>query len=494
MRNPANRPQKPLRWLVLIVLLALGLRLAFVFSLDIRRVNIGGDTNWLLFAGNALLTETLSDPPQIGPVYLLYSGLVQRLFGQMIRLPEDNLLITGLRDRTDTRLDRLFQKPDIVARFRAAYLADVTSWRIMGVLNAILGSLLCVWVFLIGRYWFGVRVGLVAALIIAVNPIFIIEAGSLLTETPFLSLLFAALALFGYSLKLQQAATHRPADSPSPLSERGLGGEVNSFFIIGVLLGLTTLTRAVALLLPLAFVIHLLIGQRRRALRLAIPLLLGYALMLIPWTVYNQLAWHRWVIGGEGIIGNFYIATRTDGWIAPDKIDQQIGINGSGNNQQKYTESALENIRRDLPAYLRLRVTSVAESILQPHNTAFYPGDSIKALIARWWSDGHSLAALSGITQADYFWPKAALYLFHFGALIMGVIGLLLSLRRFAGRAILFGIIGYFVALHLVLLAIPRYLFPVEPIWIVFAVFGVTQIADVVGRPRRELVRMESVS
>jgi hypothetical protein len=69
------------------------------------------------------------------------------------------------------------------------------------------------------------------------------------------------------------------------------------------------------------------------------------------------------------------------------------------------------------------------------------------------------------------------LYLFHYIALIGGLIGLLLGLRSFGARLLLYGTLAYFLALHTVLTAIPRYLFPIEPIWWLFAAFALATLA-----------------
>lgn len=426
-----------IRAIALITLVALVLRLLFLFSNDVTTLNRGGDTNWLLYAGKALVDGTIKEAPQPGPVYLVYVGLIQITFGDMIHVPED--------------------EPDIVKRFQSVEVVRSPSWLVLGLLNALEGTFICVCVWWLGRRWFSERVGLIAAGLIAINPIFIIETVNLVTESLFLALFLGALALYALKVREDQTVSGR------------------AVFMIGVLVGLATLTRAATLLFPAVLSLHLLYLYRRQAVRLILALGVGYLLALSPWTVYNLVKWNRLVIGAEGIIANIYLGTRPDGWTGPQAIDAAIGATGDGNNQQKYANGAIAAITANPIGYVVQRVNNLFQAVLQPHNTVYYPGVSIKQLFADWWSRGHALSEIGTLTTADNFWPKLLLYIFHFGALGLGLLGLLFSLRRLGERLVLYGTIGYFLALHLVLTAIPRYLFPIEAIWLLFAAFLIAQ-------------------
>ena len=111
-----------------------------------------------------------------------------------------------------------------------------------------------------------------------------------------------------------------------------------------------------------------------------------------------------------------------------------------------------------------------------PNNTVYFPGESIKALIVDWWAHGHSISDRACISYADYFAQKSALYIFHFTALLGGFIGLLFGIRQFCARLPLYGILAYFLVLHTALTAIPRYLLPIEPLWILFAIYAAVTI------------------
>src|SRR5258708_226374 len=184
-----NLPRRERLWLVYAVILAILLRLLFVLVLDPSPATGGGDIGFYLEMGPKLV-RNISPPLPTAPVFLVYVGLVQALFN----LDPTSLLLT------------------------------------IRVLNIAWHVLLIVAVFVLGKRYFNGSVGAVAALIIAVNPFFIIETGQAATESLFVGVLFCGLALYAVN-----------QDRPT----------ASSLIITGLLLGLATLTRAVVLFFPL---------------------------------------------------------------------------------------------------------------------------------------------------------------------------------------------------------------------------------------------------
>ena len=425
------------RWLWLIMALALIIRLIFVLIIDPSPSFAGGDTDYLLQNGLTLINGTASVSPATGPVYLIFAGIVQ--------------IIVGVTH------------------------APLT----IRVLNSIMGAALCGFIFVLGKRYLNERAGLSAALLIAVSPMFVIEAGNVLTESVFLFLLFGGLALYAVLEDSTPSADHAAQRT-----------RVGILAGVGVLLGLASLTRAVALLLPAVLVIHLIYRYRqvgRKSLRvvggLVVTLLIAYVLTLSTWTIYNLIRWQHFVIGAEGLAANVYIGTTN--WCGPQCIDQSAGITGQTDNQSAYVQGAAATISADPIGYLRHRAENLIGALLQPYNTVYYPGASIKTIVADWWGHGHMLSGLGRVFASDAFWPKLALYIFHYGALIFGVIGILIGLRRALPNFPLYGTAAYFLAIHTVLTAIPRYVFVIEPLWYVFAAYALISIADVLFHERR---------
>ena len=100
----------------------------------------------------------------------------------------------------------------------------------------------------------------------------------------------------------------------------------------------------------------------------------------------------------------------------------------------------------------------------------------MKELASNWLHTDRSLSGLIALTQGAAFWPKLVLYLFHYTALIGGLIGLWLTRNRWRLALPLIGFIGYITLAHLALLATPRYIFPTEVFWFVFAAVALDRL------------------
>jgi 4-amino-4-deoxy-L-arabinose transferase-like glycosyltransferase len=424
---PKTHTSLSLAWhnLPLVLAIAFTLRLLFVLATP---PNIsGGDTVGLMQYGLELVRGQSAQMVNIPPLYLIYVGVVQVIFGE----------------------------------------ASLTALRLLNVLwsVALVGT-----VYAAANAYFGKRAALIAAWLVAINPIFIIEAGQVLTESVFLPLLIGAVALHGHLTRRGQAAT------------------VRQVVWVGVLLGLASLTRAIALALPVIFAAHLLWCYRRRALRLVAVLMVAYALVVLSWTAYGYIRWGTFMIGGAGLAANFYLGTN-EGWCGPECVDRRagIGVEDEGKNDQIYTQLALEAILSDPLGYVARRLGNLLEASLQPHNTVFFGGESLKELVMVWWTTDRSVAGFGNVLNGDAFLPKLTLYLFHFGALLVGALGVVLGILRwrlFWQALPLYGVLFYFYALHSLLTAIPRYLFPTAALWLIFA--GAALAGRTVSRNRDE--------
>jgi 4-amino-4-deoxy-L-arabinose transferase-like glycosyltransferase len=127
---------------------------------------------------------------------------------------------------------------------------------------ALIGSATSVAVGLVARHLAGDRVGLIAAALAALSPVFISADGAVMSET-LLGLLVALCALAAYRVREKQSMKRAA--------------------VLGALIGLATLTRGEAiLLLPL-----MLLALPRPRLRLALPFIACCFLIVAPWTIRN---------------------------------------------------------------------------------------------------------------------------------------------------------------------------------------------------------------
>jgi Dolichyl-phosphate-mannose-protein mannosyltransferase len=467
-------PQQKVRhryWLTSILVLALALRVIYGLSQDHAEPygNTGGDSTWYLANGYALATgfergnlegygagqypislQNLPTPP----LYLLMIGSAQRIFAH----------------ETAIIAIRLMQAIMSAATCYFAYRLAATIANDEGA-------------------------GLITANVLAISPAFVMESAQIATETLYIFLVAGGLWLYvrHNCISLEQCDSLTPPPNPLPASQRegqpqfqvplhAMGRDLGRGYMIqnigrlifvGIILGLATLTRAVLLLFPLGLALHLLmVYGLRKGLRQALILLIVYALTVSTWTVYNLLRWDRWVIAGEGFAAFLYIGASDAGWQGPAAVDQSLGENlpdDPADQQERYTEGAQQIISRDPLGYVRRRVSELVEAYLQPHGTLFFSGESLRELALGWLRDDRSISGLFEITRGEAFWPKLSLYIFHYVGFIAGLIGMWLSRRQWRVTLPLIGFIAYTTLIHLVLTALPRYLFPNDVFWWIFA-------------------------
>lgn len=142
------------------------------------------------------------------------------------------------------------------------------SWTAHRLTTAVIGAVTVALVGLLGRQVAGGRVGLLAALLAAVYPIFIRTDGAVMSESLYAALVAACLLT---AIGLMRRPSPRLA------------------IALGALLGLATLTRVeAALLVVLLAVPAACFGAHRRGLHTALACL-AFVVVLLPWTVRNRV-------------------------------------------------------------------------------------------------------------------------------------------------------------------------------------------------------------
>lgn len=438
-------------WLRLIVALAFAARLFYGLTLDplAPYADRGSDTAWYLETGLTMVNGGDMSHLTPPPLYILVIGLWQKVLPGLGATVAIRFMQAALSALTVWIVYRITLR--LYSRSRRIKDAEA----IEGSLSAVIPA---------------ERAALIAAAWMAASPAFILESGAITTETLFMTLLLGGLAVY-----LIQALERK-----TPWA---------GLILAGVLLGLATLTRAVLLLFPLGLVGHWLFVHHFRgplAWKGAATLLLAYSLTVSTWTIYSWAKYERFVIAGDGFAAFLYVGAT--GWDDPQVVDQRLAEATDGNpdenRQQNYTNAAADSISANPGGYLRRRVSELAGSILQPYGTTYFSGPSLRQLAADWWRgqptslrglmnhwlwEPRSTAGLAALTREEAFWPKLTLYLFHYPALILGAVGMWLSRRQWRSSLVLIGYIVYTLLVHLILLALPRYIFPTVPLWIAFA-------------------------
>lgn len=445
-------------WFWLVLALAFVLRLLYALSLDpLGQYITTGDAWWYLDHGYKLVQGTVAGPPPSAPLYLILPGIAQQLFGA------------------------------------GSAGAVIFLW----VLQALMGAATSYFAYRLALALVGDRrAGLLAAAVLAVSPVFVMEAGQILTETLYIFL--ASGGLLAYVAWVSNAPSRRDTIDRVPTDPLPTGYRENRFspyaypVLVGLILGLATLTRAVLLLFPLGLALHLLlVFGFRPGLKRALVMLVVYALVCSTWTIYNLVRWDYPVIGAQGISAFLFIGS--EGWKAPDEIDASLAATVGGgqlpsdpkDQQQLYQEAAAQSILGDIPGYLRRRAQDLTEAFLQPHGTVAFGGESLKALVGNWWTTDRTLGGLLRLTEGDQFWPKLVIYLFYYTGVIAGLVGLWLTRRNWRVMLPLAGFIVYTLLVHFVLDALPRYLFPISMVWWVFAAVALVAVWDKLRGRRR---------
>lgn len=419
--TPGTLPTR--RALTALLALALVLRLAYALSLDplAPYEDQGGDMGWYLDVGYRFSRGDVDVVVPSGPVYLLFVGFWQQLLGRGAGAV-------------------------IAIRIAQALLSTATIYFAFRMARRLIGD---------------ARAGLIAVGVLAISPVFVLEQAQILTETLYLFLVLGGLALF-------QAIAGRVRDGEPIPAGAAIGA--------GAVFGLATLTRAVFLLYPVALAIFLGWLGGRRGARLAAALLAVYAAVVLSWTAYNWIRFKEVVIGAQGITSFAYMGAR--GWSGPQELDARLLEDVPGHAEQDPSlnnrdpaliEGTLRTIQADPLGYAWRRVSELGSAYLQPHGTVLFPGESIKALAQAWLQDDRSPGGLLRLVRGDWFGAKLTLYLFHYAALILGLAGIWLTRHRWPLMLPLAGLIAYLTLVHLVLMVTPRYLFPLEPIFVIFA-------------------------
>ncbi len=316
--------------------------------------------------------------------------------------------------------------------------------------------------------------GLVAAALIAVYPPIVKITGDLLSE-PLGALLLATGTLF-----FVLAADY------------GRGGglmKANLWFALsGLTLGLAVLTRADYLLLPIVlfpFAVASVwsasgVVQRPWLSRLlpALALLLAFTLTLAPWSIRNSMLEDRFVPVTTGGATPLFIGTYLPGdggraGVKEKLRDEAERIHPSIKGEQTFRIPAqfiMDAVARRHPDLSRDRAISLEA---RKNIRRYALGDPIDftAMMARkvprMWDrpyDGGRYPASTG--------PR----LLHIGYLLIGVIGAFLLLARGTRRfsaLVLITVIAYGTAMHLLVVAFPRYNLPLMPLVIALGAAGV---------------------
>jgi len=441
------------RWLWAILLLGLFLRLAYaagqptVASFD----RAGGDKAWYLAVGWGFFSGQehgwIRDIPFTNnsiptpPLYIIFVGILQQF------LPDHETVV----------LIRLLQ---CLASVATAYL-----------------------VFRIGSALGGPRAGVAGAALAAFHPALILEPANIATET--LYIYFVVCGLWLYAEYFVAGANTRAAGGFTPRAALAL---------TAIAFGLASLTRAVAVLFPLGLAAHIFLLHRHSLVsnwRRNVALLLAiYLAILSTWTVYNLALWDRFVFVSDRLLPAVWRGFESEDG-SPQQNDALLLAGAEADvpedcvedcqyhhPPQLYVERIGELVSADPAGLLALRAKELAYSLLQPHGTTDLGNVSIRQATLDWLSRDRSLEGFIAVLSIEGFAIKLLTWCFHLGGIGLGGLGMIMLRKRWQVSAPVMGFALYTVLAHSVLLALPRYLFAIEVILLIYAGFSLVAIYD----------------
>lgn len=322
-------------------------------------------------------------------------------------------------------------------------------------MNGVFGAITSVMVFLLATRLFNRRVGLAAGILHAVFPGQIYYTGTVLSEALFTMLWMAALLVLLWD----------------PLKREGIPWP--RLFLVGLILSYATMTRGITLAFPaVLFIVWVVqLGSWRRAAMQAAVVWLGIAVLIVPWSVRNSLAFSTLVgpstnLGDDICIGNYYGAQGA------------FTIEGpcfEGTEGLPPHEVELERNREGV----RIAVRDVVNHPLRM--------PKLVAQKAYWllYKDDDGIWAAESYGN-DYFIPGfrrevlvfAANSIYYATGMLVVAGGLAFALGRDWRRLIVMLSFLYILAIPLVFFGDPRFHFPAIPLAIIIAAWTIVGLWD----------------
>lgn len=316
-------------------------------------------------------------------------------------------------------------------------------------LQAVLDTLTAWLIYLMAYHLFGQRAARLAIVMQALDLRYIFTAGTIATETVFITL-FTAFMLITVLAAAQ--------------------GRVGLYRLAGLLLGLALLTRPVPLLYPLLLAAAACLhpSDRKGAARGAAWLLAVMLLVITPWVIRTSILAGEFVpISDSGFV-HLWRNSRGDGDALSTSEalaeaageDLEYGEVDPNTEGDEYVGAALRNILAE-PLEWGLRVGGrLAAAYLQPYGTVIGTptGAGVRHALRAFLSGEGTLGDVLAVPALG---RRLLMYVWHYWGLMGGVAGGLLVWRRWRDLFPLAAWVGYISAIMLFLLVEPRYLLPV---------------------------------
>ena len=337
------------------------------------------------------------------------------------------------------------------------------NWEALAVLQILMGSLNCLFIYLIGERIFGKAVGFVAALILLLYGNLTLIELTLEPET---------FVLFFNSLFLLVLIQGQPETDPG----KGFG----RWLLAGLLIGLAAITKPNALLLlPVTFLwIWQMNRSPSRKIQSMFPVLLGVALIISPITLRNYVELQDFILVTADS-GKVFFHGNGPGSTGMERAD--LPDQGFAEESQSEPDSA--------HAFFRRTARSLTGRPLKPSECSrFWFARTLDHIRAHPFS-----AFVLDMKKFFYFWGNYEVHdidsnyknyrtiqnwpLLPFGIIsALGIVGMGLSLKKFRKAFLLYAMILIYLLSALVFFVASRYRLPAAPFLSIFAACTVTSL------------------
>lgn len=339
---------------------------------------------------------------------------------------------------------------------------------IVKIIQAVLISLSCIITYKIATELFNEHIGYYSALITALHPAFLIISSHLISESLFIFLL--AISIF-YLVKA--------------IKRKALG----LYLLSGIFLGISTQVRFTPIFFPFFIFMGLLLCYKEKlyAFKAGMIILLAVIIIAVPWTIRNYIHFgylNPFVEFG----GVWWLGSYTKGKAHQDnpevkKAVAQIDEELNKHYSQKEINSGKFQMDRQA-VLLRLAIENIKESPLR-----YIELCPIKIL--RLWIGSYSGHFEINIPFSDFVHNRILvkhhpfillwkLFILSFSLVVfcLGIIGMILGLKKWRKILPLYLIVGYFTLLHMIVFANTRMGIPALPYMIIFASLALFKILD----------------
>ncbi len=343
----------------------------------------------------------------------------------------------------------VYWAPGTAFLYAPFYLLGDTPYLAIAAFNLVLRVGLTVLIATVGRTLFGPTIGLTAAALHALWPSQIQFTTVIASEIPFATLLAAAVAVW-----------LRKPHGVLPAAAYG-----------GVLLGLASIVRPTALLIPIVLLISDVIRSRsiRSPMTATAVTFLLMAVTIAPWTIRNVRTFDTFVLISTNGGANLWMGNNpdTDGGYMPlpDRVDGLSEID----REEVLKQEAIDYIRSDPAAFATRTIVKLVRLHERETIGVAWNEEGLRSRYGEW-----ILTPMKIVAQA-YWIPMLGL----------GLLGAIIVIRR---EGLLPGLAhptvilwGYFASVHAVIVIQDRYHFPSIPF---IAILGAVAVSFIVHRVR----------